>query len=146
MFKTFRFWSVTLGILVISAIGLLSGCSAVGQVQGYLGEAVTLYCSQPADQRAGVRSAINAKAAPNVVRIECANDQASPAPVPGPAPAGAPPDGHDALLDRPAPPMPAGVRFADSRPPGLAVSDPGDGDDDAAALIDPGDDPEPQPA
>ncbi|HYE35473.1 hypothetical protein [Methylocaldum sp.] len=127
-----------IGFLVIGTIGLMSGCSAVNQVQGYLGEAVTLYCSQPADQRAGIRSAVNAKAFPNAVKIDCAQDQAAPAPSTTPAPGGTPPDGPAALLDRRAPSIPTGVHVADGRPPGSDCM--------ACHQSDPGDDPGPVPA
>jgi hypothetical protein len=50
------------------------------------------------------------------------------------------------MLDSQEPFDPAVTRVVDGRPPGLAARDPGEGDDDEAALTDPGDDPEPVPA
>jgi hypothetical protein len=146
--KNVRFWGGLFVVLAVSLLGLVSGCSAVNQAQGYLGEAVTMYCSQPAEQRAGIRSAVNARAFPNAVKIDCAQDQIAPVPTPASEPnsGSKSPDGSAAMLDSPEPFDPAVTRVADGRPPGLAARDPGEGDDDEAALTDPGDDPEPVPA
>jgi len=135
MLKTVRcFFSVSVAIAAVALLGLASGCSAVGQAQDYLGQAVTLYCAQPADQRAGIRDAVNARTAPHVVLIRCASDHEAP----GREAPSLPPGQPAARLDRPAPLMPAGTRVSDGGPPGSACT--------VCHRPDPGDDPEPLPA
>lgn len=70
-------------VAMLAAFALASGCSVLKSAEGVavekLGEGIKKYCEADVSAREVVRARVNADAAPNSIRVECAADESGEA-------------------------------------------------------------------